>query len=107
MDGLADQKGSNHRQTLTLSNKTGHVEEALMPNLSSFFPILRPGVSLSRTKHVIPLYPWGGGGGGLSIQTTSSSNIHQMPTNLREVSIGHYKEDSSMLSISDPQLLSI
>ena len=44
-------------QTLTSWRKTEQVEEALMPNLSSFFPISRPAVPRSTTKEVIPLYP--------------------------------------------------
>lgn len=43
--------------TLTLSRKTVQVDEALIPSLSSFFPRLKPSVSLSTTNIVIPLYP--------------------------------------------------
>ena len=41
--------------TLTLSRRTGQVDDALMPSLSSFFPRDRPGVSRSTTNVVMPL----------------------------------------------------
>jgi ABC-type polysaccharide/polyol phosphate export permease len=41
--------------TLTLSKLTMQVPEALNPSLSSFLPILNPGVFLSTMKQVIPL----------------------------------------------------
>jgi len=43
--------------TLTFSNVTGQVEDALIPSLFSFFPTCSPSVSRSTMKHVIPLYP--------------------------------------------------
>jgi hypothetical protein len=41
--------------TFTFSKYTGQVEEDRIPSLSSFLPMVKPGVSLSTTKVVMPL----------------------------------------------------
>jgi hypothetical protein len=40
--------------TRTLSKLTSHVEDALIPSFSSFFPIVTPTASASTMKAVIP-----------------------------------------------------
>mmetsp|Transcript_17640 Transcript_17640/g.31654 ORF Transcript_17640/g.31654 Transcript_17640/m.31654 type:complete len:217 (+) Transcript_17640:570-1220(+) len=47
-------------ETSTSSNTTSQVEEARIPSLSSFFPMISPGASFSTTNAVMPLYPASG-----------------------------------------------